>query len=54
VPATTGRELPPPAHAAGDAVTPAAPSSEAAPVKKKRGFWARVFGVGGERKNNKK
>ncbi len=47
---------PSPVQAAGGGVTSEAPppADGAAPPKKKRGFWSRIFGIGGDRKDRKR
>jgi penicillin-binding protein 1A len=52
-PLVTRREVPAQGPAVGE-VRDASPVIEPAPVKKKRGFWSRVFRIGGDRKDDKK
>jgi hypothetical protein len=47
-----GRAAPPPVQSASG-TTAATPAPEPATGKKKRGFWARVFGIGGDKKDQK-
>jgi membrane peptidoglycan carboxypeptidase len=57
VPAATTGTAPPPEPAVVQAPPPATPDAtpaQAEPAPKRRGFWSRLFGRGGDKKNDKK